>query len=62
MLLATPKELFGKINYESGYPAPSCELTDAEKETKSAPYGSTLSLYQSYLQKQLLYSRFNISF
>ena len=32
MLLATPKELFGKINYESGYPAPICELTDAEKE------------------------------
>lgn len=32
MLLATPKELIGKINYESGYPAPTCELTDTEKE------------------------------
>ena len=32
MLLATPKELIDKISYEPGYPAPTCELTDAEKE------------------------------
>lgn len=32
MLLATPKELIGKISYEPGYPSPTCELTDAEKE------------------------------
>ena len=32
MLLATPKELIGKISYEPGYPAPTCDLTDVEKE------------------------------
>ena len=32
MLLATPKELIGKISFEPGFPSPTCELTDAEKE------------------------------
>jgi hypothetical protein len=32
MLLATPKEIIGKMKYENGKPTATCELTEEEQK------------------------------